>query len=147
WPSLVFGQFRNEGRNSTLDVVTDGANRIDPLTCGVVELPVFVAFAREVWAGVPAAHGDDHVSSLHGLCGEYLGLLGGDVDAFFKHRRNRGRGDMVGGHGACRAHLDPVPSEVAAVAGGHLRAPGVVYADEQYGGFGVSHDSELCLLG
>src|SRR5690606_3974488 len=52
-------QFRQQPLDATLDVVADGAHRVDVLTGWVVELPVFVALARKDGAGVAAAHGDD----------------------------------------------------------------------------------------
>src|SRR5690625_3315257 len=45
------------------NIVSDGPDGFDALTCWIIELPVFVAFAREYGAGVPAAHGDDDIGS------------------------------------------------------------------------------------
>lgn len=59
--SSVFDQFRNEIRNPKLDIVTDGANRIDAVARGVIEFPVLISFAGKERAGITAAHGNDHV--------------------------------------------------------------------------------------
>jgi hypothetical protein len=83
------------------------------LTGGVVELPVFVAFAGEDRAGVAAAHGDDHVAVAGGVVVEEFGLLAGDVDADLGHRLDGDRVDPVSGFGSCGADLNPVAGEVA----------------------------------
>src|SRR5690606_738207 len=44
--------------------------------------------------------------------------------------------------GARREHLDPIARERRQVAGGHLRAPGVVHADEEHGGL-RAHEQQL----
>src|SRR5690606_20480635 len=43
------------------DAVADGPHRLDPLACGVGQVPVQVALAWEERAGVAAPHGDHHV--------------------------------------------------------------------------------------
>ena len=59
-------------------------------------MPVEVAFAREDRADVAAAHGDDDIAGLDGVGGEDLGLLFGEVDAFFAHGFDNDRVDGVG---------------------------------------------------
>lgn len=48
---------------------------------GVVEFPVFVAFAGVEGAGVAASHGDDDVGGADDLFGPWFGEFLGDVDA------------------------------------------------------------------
>jgi hypothetical protein len=50
-------QVADEGLDPVFDVVTDGAYLIDALSGGVVELPVFVALAGVVRAGVARPRG------------------------------------------------------------------------------------------
>lgn len=124
----------DEGLDPAADLVPDRAHRLDALAGGVVELPVLVPLAGEEGALVAAAHRDDHVGLLDGFGGEDLRLLGGDVDAELRHRGHGDRVDLVRGLGAGGQDLDPVAGQVAEEARGHLRAPGVVDADEQDGG-------------
>lgn len=58
-------------------------------------------------------------------------------DAFFTHRLHRCGVHPFGRHGPGGADLDLAFGKVLEVGGGHLRASGVVDADEQDGGFGV----------
>jgi hypothetical protein len=115
------------------DFVADGSDVVDVLACGVVEVPVFVAFAGIVGAAVAAAHGDDHIGGFDGVCGEDFGLFGGDVDALFSQGLDGYGVDLVGGFGAGRADFDTAAREMVEVAGGHLGAAGVVDANEQNG--------------
>jgi hypothetical protein len=48
---------------------------------GSWELPVLVALARIDRTGIPAAHGDDHISGADRLVGKGLGEGPGQVDA------------------------------------------------------------------
>jgi hypothetical protein len=45
-----------------VDVVADAPHHLDGLAGRVLEFPVFIALAGVDRAGVPAAHGDDHIS-------------------------------------------------------------------------------------
>jgi len=56
----------------------------------------------------------------------------GDVDAVFGHCGDGDRVELVGGLRAGRQNRDAVAGEVGEVAGGHLGAASVVYADEQH---------------
>lgn len=111
-----------------------------PWPAGVVEFPVFVAFAGVPAAFVPAAHGDDHIGGFDCFVGEDLGGVVGDVDAFFCNGRDCDRVDLVAGLGSCGEDVDAVSGEVLEVAGGHLELACVVDADEEDGGLahGVS---------
>src|SRR5690606_33368956 len=108
---------------------------------GVVELPVEVALAGVVRAGVAAAHGDHDVGGLDGVAGERLGKLGGEVDPELGHDRDHGRVDSIGWFGAGGAHGDGSLGVVGEKRGGHLRAAGVVHAHEQDLGAGGHTDS------
>src|SRR5699024_10745908 len=103
----------------------DRSDGLDALSGGVVELPVFVAFAGEDRAGVAAAHRDDDIGCSHGVGGEELGALGGDIDADLAHGVDDGGVELVGGFGPGGANLDLVPSQVSEEAGGHLGTAGV----------------------
>lgn len=48
---------------------------------GSWELPVLVAHARMDRTGIPAAHGDDHISGADRLAGKGLGEGPGQIDA------------------------------------------------------------------
>ena len=119
--------------DAATDLVADRPHRVDALAGGVVELPVLVALAREERAGVAAAHRDDDVGGLDDLVGPRLGELVGDVDADLGHRRDRRRVHLVAGLGAARPRDRPVAGEVVEPPERHLRAPGVVHAEEQHG--------------
>ena len=125
---------RDQGLDAGPDLVADRAYGVHALAGRVVELPVLVALAREDRTGVAAAHRDHHVGLPHRVGGEQLRRTGGDVDAVLGHRGDRGRVHLVGRRRAGREDLDPVAGEMLQVARGHLRAPGVVHADEQHGG-------------
>jgi hypothetical protein len=58
---------------------------VEILTGGVVDDPVFVAFAGIVRAAVAATHGDHDIGGFDGLGGEDLGSFGGNVDSILSH--------------------------------------------------------------
>jgi len=120
-----------EGADAVGDVVADGADGVEVLAGGVVELPVFVAFAGEVGAGVAAAHGDHDVGGADDLVGPGLGVFAGDVDADLGHGGDGGRVDLAAGFGAAGPGDRFAAGEVVEPAEGHLGATGVVDAEEQ----------------
>jgi hypothetical protein len=63
---------------------------------------------------------------LHGVGGEDLRCLGGDVDALLEEGLSHGGVDLVGRFGSRGADLDGSSGHLASVGGGHLRAAGVV---------------------
>ncbi len=67
---------------------------------GSSRIPVLVPLAGEDRAGVAAAHRDDDIGGADDLVGPRLRVLGGDVDAAFGHRGDRGRVDLDAGFGA-----------------------------------------------
>jgi len=112
------------------DLVADTADGVDGLSGRVVEVPVEVSLSGEVGADIAATHGDDHAGRLRvGWC-EDLRFLVSDIDADFRHDLDRDGVDLVGGCGSGGADLDLIASELAEESGGHLRAAGVVDADE-----------------
>jgi hypothetical protein len=62
-----------EGEDASFDVVAKGSDGGDVEAGGVVEDPLFIAFAGEDWACVAAAHGDDDVGGTHDLVGPGFG--------------------------------------------------------------------------
>jgi hypothetical protein len=70
---------------AAFDLVPDGADGGGVEAGGVIEFPVFVAFAGEDWARVAATHGDDDVGRSAGFVGPGFGEFLGDVDAAFCH--------------------------------------------------------------
>src|SRR5699024_10309072 len=54
--------------DATPDVITNSAHRLEVLSCGIIQVPVFVPLSGEDRAGVAAAHGDDDVGGAHGVC-------------------------------------------------------------------------------
>ena len=75
------GKFVEQLLDAVADLVADRSDGFDAHAGGIVELPVFVASARVVRAGVAAAHRDDDVGGAHDFFGPRLGELAGDVDA------------------------------------------------------------------
>ena len=115
-------EFGDEGLDASVDFVADGADGVDPLSGGVVEFPVEVAFAGVEGAFVAAAHGDDDVAGVHGGVGELLwcGAIGGQVDAEFAHGVDDGGVDGVGGCGAGGANRDLIAGVMGEQRGSHL---------------------------
>src|SRR4029453_9181024 len=63
WVPLGAGgdQRAKELLDAGVDVVADAADDLDRLAGRVLELPVLIALARVDRAGIPTAHGDDHI--------------------------------------------------------------------------------------
>jgi hypothetical protein len=112
-------ELAQQGLDAVVDVVADGADRVEVLAGGVGELPVGVAPAGEDGAGVAAARGDDDVGGFDGVGGELLGERRGQVDADLVHRGADGGADLVGGCGARGPDLYPAAG-VVVQQGGHL---------------------------
>src|SRR5680860_984803 len=98
----------HQGFDPRPDVVADGSHGLEVLPSRVIEVAVLVALAREDGTGIAAAHRDDHVGLQDARCGQWLRLLGCDVDALFGHGRNRGRVDLAGWLGPGGENGDPV---------------------------------------
>ena len=64
WAAWLGGhELGQEHLDATVGLVADGADLLDWLAGGVVQLPVEVALARVDGAGIAAAHGDDRVGA------------------------------------------------------------------------------------
>src|SRR5262249_6098478 len=114
----------------------------------VVELPVLVALAGEHRARVAAAHRDDHVGGPHDLVGPRLRELAPDVDADLRHGCDGGRVHLVAGLRPARPGHRPVAGEMLEPSHRHLRAAGIVHAEEQDVGNGaVAHGSGAASCG
>ena len=119
--------------NSSFNLVADRADRIDGLPGGVGQVPILVALAREERAGIATAHRHDDIGGLR------------------RSRRSTASGarpvmsiptsampatadgiDLVGGFRPAREGDAAVPGQVVEEAERHLRAPGVVSAQEQH---------------
>src|SRR4051794_12099853 len=78
-------EFGDEGVDAVGDLVSYGSDRVGGLVLGVRYVPVEVAFSRDVWAGVSAAHRDDDVGALGEPGGEALWAARGEIDAELAH--------------------------------------------------------------
>ena len=110
--------------------------------------PVLIALAGEHRARVAAAHGDHDVGRAHDLVRPGLRVLPRDVDADLGHRRDRGGVHLIARLGAARPGDRPVAGQLAEVAQGHLRATGVVGAQEEDDGamvVALALDAGQCL--
>ena len=87
----------DEGFDATADLVADRPDMVEILACGVVEHPVFVAFAGILRAGVAATHGDHDIRSFDRLGGQDLGSFGGNIDPFLCNCLHGDRIDLVRG--------------------------------------------------
>src|SRR5690606_24767258 len=129
--SAVSDELAGESLDACSDLIADRTHRLDALPGRVVELPIFVALSGEEGAGVAAAHRDDDVRGLHRFGGKYFRLFCRDVDVELGHGVNGDGVDLVGWHGSGGANLDTLARDIAEESGRHLRAAGVVDADEQ----------------
>ena len=75
---------------------------------------------------------DHDVGGLHDVVGQRLGELLRQVETNLGHGGQDGGVDLVGGDRSGGADVDPAGGVVVEQRCGHLRAAGVVYADEQY---------------
>ncbi len=116
-----------------LDLVTYEPDLLEAAPGGVVEIPFEIALPRIHGTDVTAAHCHDHIGFTdHGI-GPELRPTRSNVDPDLAHRGDGGRVDPVAGLRARRKHLDSIATEVLQPPRRHLRAPGVVCAQEEYG--------------
>jgi hypothetical protein len=87
------------------DLVAGCAHGVDRLPFGVFDLPVEVALAWDLWAGVSGSHRDHDIGPLGELPGEQLRRLVTQVDSKLVHHRDHFRVDLLGGRGSRRACL------------------------------------------
>src|SRR5215211_7711959 len=100
-------EFVDERFEALANLVTNGPNMVEVMARGVVENPVFVAFAGVVRTGVAATHRDHDIGSFDGLGGEDFGPFRGNVNPFFRHGLDGDRIDLVCRLRAGRADIDP----------------------------------------
>jgi hypothetical protein len=111
-----------------------GLDLLDGLAGWVVKFPVLIMLAWKKRAGIAAAHRHDHIGGQDEFVGPGLRELWGDVDSDFCHGGNGFGVDDSDWLGAARPGDRPAFGQVGKPAEGHLRAPGVVHAEEQHGG-------------
>src|SRR6266849_4794075 len=116
-------QFADELLDADVDLVPDSAHRVQILARRIVQLPVFISFARIDRAGVTAAHRYHHVGRLDVIVRQRFWKLSADIQADLAHRLDHariqracrlatGRSDVYATCGVtlekCRRHLaDP----------------------------------------
>ena len=124
-------QRRPVGAYSRLDLVANPTHCLDVLTGGILELPVLISLARVDRAGVAAAHRDHRVGGAHELVIERLRELLPEVDAYLRHRFDRGRVDLFGRIRAGGSDVHAAVGELVQQSRRHLAASRVVDAHEQ----------------
>lgn len=110
---------------------------------GVGQVPFLAAAAGDGGAGVAAAHADDDVGGVHDFLGPGFGEFPGDVDTDFAHGVDDALFDAVAGGGAAGPAGGAVTGEMGEESECHLRASGVVGAQERHrgcSGAGVAFD-------
>jgi hypothetical protein len=140
-PTALGGRYElgEELLDSPVDVVDDGADRLDGQAGGVLELPVEVALAGIDGAGITAAHGDHDVGGLGVAVSTELGELPGRVESALFEDGDDGGVELVCGFGPGGADLDPALGVVFEQDFGGHAATGVVDADEQHDR-GIAHE-------
>jgi hypothetical protein len=123
-----------QGLDPALDLVPGRPHRLQRLALRVLEFPVEVALAGDEGALVAAAHRHHHVCPFGVLSGQPTRLAVGEVDAELGHRLDHLGVDAVGRGGPCRARLVTARRRAREERLAHLRAAGVVEADEEGAG-------------
>src|SRR5438309_1812525 len=106
----------DQGLDPAPDLLPQPSDLVDRSTAGVGEVPVDVALARDVRAGVSAAHGDHDVRPSRELGGEELRPPTGEVDALLTHHLDDLWMHAFGGRRPRRTRL--VPAVDHALEGG-----------------------------
>ena len=131
-PSFAAGsELRKKVAHAGVDVVADRAHGGDGLTGGVLQVPVAVSLAGDVWAFVAAAHGDDKISVLCELRRQAGGGSVGEVDPELVHDLNNFGVDVISWGGAGREGVVSTLGGLLEKRLAHLGAPGVLAADEE----------------
>src|SRR5262249_12412281 len=99
---------------------------------GVGKLPIEVALPGDDGAGVAASHRDHDVGLAHGVVGQTLRRLRGDVQPHLRHRLDHSWVDLIGWRASGRADEDPALGVPVEERGGDLAPAGVVHANEQH---------------
>jgi hypothetical protein len=130
--ALRRAQLLEERDDAFADLVADPAHDLHAPTGGVVNRPVVVAGARVAGAGIAATHRHDDVDDAQHVVGPRLRAFGADVDAGFEHHRDCDRVDAIRRLGTGGPRPRAAVREVLEPAERHLRATGVVDAEEQH---------------
>src|SRR6266498_5727202 len=118
WP----GELGDEFLDAAAELLAQGADFVEWSPGGVGDVPVEVADAWHVGAGVAAAHGDDHVGGADQLGGPGLGRAGAGVDADLGEGRGHFRLDRLAGLAARRPGVDAAGAGLLGHRGGELAA-------------------------
>src|ERR671910_1085698 len=117
--------------HAAVDVVARGAHLLDGPALRVLELPVHVALPGDVRALVAAAHRHDHVGLLGQFARERARHAVAHVDVQLAHDLHHLRVHALAGPGASRQRRVAAAGRAPAERPAHLRAAGVVEADEE----------------
>src|SRR6185295_5436788 len=115
----------------SLDLVAGRANLLQRPPLRVLQLPVEVAGAGDVGALVAAAHRHHEVGPFGVLGAELVGDAAREVDAELAHRLDHLGVHALAGRGPGRARLVALRGLALEERLAHLRAAGVVQADEE----------------
>ena len=118
-------------RDALGDLVAGRADLLERAAPWVGELPVDVALAGDVGAGVAAAHRHHHVRLLGQLARQEPRPAVGEVDVQLAHDLHDLRVDALGRRRARAQRAVAAGGGLLEQRGAHLRAAGVVQADEQ----------------
>src|SRR5205807_4463328 len=138
WPAdgtlrLSFGvELAHEPGHTPRDLVARPADGVDRLSLRVRQVPVQIAPAGYEWALVAAAHGHHHVRPLRHLRRELHGLPVLEVDAHLAHHLDDLGMDVLRRVRSCGPRLVSPAYRALEEGLAHLRAPGVVEADEEH---------------
>jgi len=127
----VMRELGDELRDPAFDVVAQHADLGEREAGRVGELPVQVGLAGDERTLVTASHGHDDVGPLGQAGVQTPRRPSAEVDADLAHRVHDLRVDAVGGPCARRARLVPAVGGEGEQRLAHLRAAGVVEADEE----------------
>ena len=103
----------------------------------ILDIPVEIATTGIDGAGVAASHGHNDIGSADGFVGERLGELASERDADLVKCGDDRRSHSISGGGARSADEHAITGKLSQDAGGELRSPGVLHADEEHFGNGV----------
>ena len=138
-PASSVAELRRQLGHPPLDLVASRADLRRRAALGVGQVPVDVALAGDVGALVAAAHRHHDVGPLGVLAAELVRDPAGEVDAQFGHRLDHLGVDAVARRRPGRARFVTAGGDAFEQRLAHLRAAGVVQADEER----ASHRREL----
>ena len=126
-------EFNEELFDVGADIVADVSDSVEILSGRVIEGPFDVPFAGIDGACVAAPHEDDDIGGADDVIGPGFGKLSGDIDADFCHCGDSNRVNFASGLGTTGVANDTITADMGQPAEGHLRSPGIVNAEKQYG--------------